>query len=112
MHTACRAKVKLPQPTKNHFLLGGFPMVSKCANPACSASFRYLRSGKLFEFEVSEDKAHAATAMAAARKASRHVEYFWLCAECASEMTLAAGKDGGVVFLPITKPVLRAAAAS
>ena len=88
-------------------------MVSKCANPACSASFRYLRSGKLFEFEVSDQSnARAATPMAAARKSSRHLEYFWLCAQCASEMTLAVAKDGGVMFVPVVKQAAKMAAAS
>lgn len=89
-------------------------MVSKCANPACSASFRYLRSGKLFEFEVSDHSSNgrAATPMAAARKSSRHVEYFWLCGQCASEMTLVKARDGGVVFVPVLKPAVKTAAAA
>jgi len=29
-------------------------MITKCANPACSTVFRYLRGGKLFLFEVPQ----------------------------------------------------------
>jgi hypothetical protein len=27
-------------------------MLSKCANPACSANFRYLHEGRLFHVEI------------------------------------------------------------
>jgi len=57
-------------------------MLSKCVNPACSNSFRYLHEGKVFRLErdplpaeVSGNPAH-------------HFEYFWLCPVCSSFLTV------------------------
>ena len=74
-------------------------MLSKCANPSCSAPFLYLHSGKLFrverrlpmvlepfETEMSE------------KKMPQSVEYYWLCAACSSEFTLVRAQEGGVVL--------------
>ena len=53
-------------------------MLSKCVNPACTASFRYLHEGKVFRLERNHnDDAH-----------SRSFEYFWLCAVCANLFTV------------------------
>ena len=62
-------------------------MLSKCANPKCAASFRYLHEGRLFRVELESE--------------SRKFEYFWLCDECARIMTL--GADGQVV--PARRPL-------
>jgi hypothetical protein len=63
-------------------------MLVKCANSSCSASFRYLRDGRLFRLEG--DPTHWSV------KSSR-VEYFWLCNRCSSEMTLRLIEDGTVI---------------
>lgn len=58
-------------------------MLSKCANPSCSAQFRYLHLGKLFhlcpipEFENINDTCSAGL----------H-ERFWLCQECCQKFTV------------------------
>src|ERR1043165_7025326 len=57
-------------------------MVTKCANPACSALFRYLHGGRLYRLEVEGRD-----------------EYFWLCSDCASTMVLKVVK-GDVVTAP------------
>lgn len=69
-------------------------MLSKCANPSCSASFFYLHEGKLFRCETSvgDDLSTYDTGM---KKSSRRVEFFWLCANCAPKMTLI--KNGEAV---------------
>jgi hypothetical protein len=86
-------------------------MLSKCANPACSQSFRYLRDGKLFEIDT-----HLGVNSSAAgeRKPSRRVEFFWLCGQCSTELTVVNDKDQGVITVPILTPTLaaRRAAAS
>jgi hypothetical protein len=73
-------------------------MVSKCANPQCSAPFLYLRQGKLFRMET--DAVHASDSRLKAdpetRKASRHIEFYWLCDGCAAAMTLTYKKGIGV----------------
>jgi hypothetical protein len=61
-------------------------MLSKCANPACSQVFRYLRQGKIFHLSLTP----AMQASTKALKPSLH-ERFWLCNECAKEMTLVWG---------------------
>jgi len=63
-------------------------MVSKCANPACSASFRYLHSGRLFE--LGTDVPHPD----ALDSPLQTMEYFWLCEECARtlEVVICQGK--------------------
>lgn len=73
-------------------------MVSKCANPECSAQFRYFHTGKLFRLETATglerrrsmgpDGDHA--------RALRHLEFYWLCEECAPKMTIVFERDSGV----------------
>jgi hypothetical protein len=97
-------------------------MVSKCANPACSTPFHYLREGKVFRVEVevppplaSEDtiefpNGNKIPFLVAKRKPGRKLEHFWLCGTCAQTMSLLFDKDNGVTVLP--KPQARAVAAA
>ncbi len=85
-------------------------MLSKCANPACSQPFRYLRDGKLFEIET---KVGSESLAVGERKPSRRVEFFWLCGQCATELTVVNDRDQGVITIPIpTRLSVRRAAAS
>jgi len=83
-------------------------MVSKCANPRCSAVFRYLQRGKLFGHEVPSPKSDETASNSEFRMSSRKIEFFWLCDDCASTMTLIFRK-GEISVEPIKK--VRAAAA-
>ena len=56
-------------------------MVSKCANPACKAPFRYLHEGRIFS--IRSDSAEHST-----KAAGRTVERYWLCSTCSDHMTL------------------------
>ncbi len=70
-------------------------IVSKCANPACSQAFRYLRQGKIFHLSPTP----AMQASTRAVKPSLH-ERFWLCDECAKEMTVVwSGGEAKLVHL-------------
>ena len=69
-------------------------MISKCANPDCSAPFLYLHAGKLFRIEV-ESPAQFQSATGAS-KPVRRVEYFWLCDICAKALTLKYIPGSGV----------------
>ncbi len=80
-------------------------MVSKCANPSCSASFRYWHEGKLFRVEIGSPQGK--TAFGASRAYPRS-EFFWLCQRCATEMTLEYRPKDGIVLKP-RGPDLRAA---
>ena len=69
-------------------------MVSKCANPNCSAEFMYFGDGKLFEFEST----------------SSHTtrDFHWLCDNCAKTFKLQKGADGNVSVVPLDKDELAA----
>lgn len=56
-------------------------MLSKCLNPVCSASFRYLREGRIFHLEIPLPTTTSAPA--------RRRELFWLCGSCSSTLIVA-----------------------
>jgi hypothetical protein len=85
-------------------------MLSKCANPACSQPFRYLRDGKLFEIETNRSPDEWTVGE---RKSNRRVEFFWLCGQCCTELTVVLDKNHGVITVPIPARLeVRRAAAS
>lgn len=66
-------------------------MVSKCANPACSASFRYLHEGRIFSiYSVNPGR------LPDWRESGANIERYWLCPACARNMTLVL-RQGEVV---------------
>ncbi len=77
-------------------------MISKCANPECGARFRYLRSGKLFHFEVTTSDSKPGDTKTP-KKLVRKLEHFWLCGECSTAFTLRHERSQGVVVVPIRK---------
>ncbi len=83
-------------------------MLSKCANPDCSAPFHYLREGKLFQI----DNERSGPRLVTDKRPARKVEYFWLCGDCASSMTLALHRIKGVIAIPLPGRALARAAAS
>jgi hypothetical protein len=80
-------------------------MVEKCANPACTATFRRLRDGRVFVTEVEADYRSGASGL------MRQRQCFWLCNSCCRIMTVIAekGKRAQVVPLPATATAARAA---
>jgi hypothetical protein len=85
-------------------------MLSKCANPECTAPFHYLREGKLFQID---SRAFAEPERAAEKKPVQRIEYFWLCGSCAEKMTLGLDRGKGVITVPLSStasPFLRRAA--
>ncbi len=82
-------------------------MLSKCANPACSEPFIYLRDGRLFQIDTE-----TGPQLVTERKSPHRIEYFWLCGQCALNMTLAFQRGKGVVMVPLQRESLRRAAAS
>jgi len=76
-------------------------MLSKCANPSCSAIFRYMHEGELFRIEV--EAKHDSTSDAEGMNETmspRRLEYFWLCAGCSARMTLKYSRDSGITAVP------------
>jgi hypothetical protein len=81
-------------------------MLAKCSNSCCSASFRYLHSGRLFHFEKRLQPTLEAETP---RIRSNGVEFFWLCADCAAEFTLVPDRAQGVRVVPLAPRALRTA---
>jgi len=78
-------------------------MISKCANPACSARFLYLHEGKLFRFE-REAQNHDEVLLGfdpAVLKRENNVDFFWLCGRCSATMTLVHCRGLGITMHPL-----------
>jgi hypothetical protein len=86
-------------------------MLSKCANPCCTAIFLYLHEGKLFRLDISSGLPARSTLPKETRTALR-TEFFWLCTQCAAEMTIDYAQESGVSVVPLAKPLARAASSS
>jgi hypothetical protein len=73
-------------------------MVSKCANPECSASFRYFHKGRLFRIDTSagQDRRRTMGRDDELTTPLRRLEFFWLCQDCSQRMTLVYDKESGV----------------
>lgn len=66
-------------------------MLSKCANPACLARFRYLRQGRIFNIETGS------VFSGGNGSPSHKIEHFWLCERCAQ--TLKVVVENGVITI-------------
>jgi hypothetical protein len=74
-------------------------MLSKCVNPDCSNTFRYLHEGRIFYLAPTPDVQIAVGML----YPGLH-ERFWLCPRCAQEMTVIwAGSTVKVVSLAVQK---------
>jgi hypothetical protein len=83
-------------------------MLSKCANPECSASFRYFHEGQLFRVET-EAPVETGPGFGTEKDAPlRQIEFFWLCDNCAPAMTLTF--ERGVGIRALAKAPVRAEA--
>jgi len=58
-------------------------MLSKCANPACSARFRYLHEGRIFNLQFPQ---HAP----GSQESRPRVEHYWLCTPCSRTLKVVA----------------------
>jgi hypothetical protein len=73
-------------------------MLSKCANPACSARFRYLRQGRIFNLEVTILSSDGDG------NVRPKIEHFWLCDRCAAVMKVV-WENGAVSTRPLYSTV-------
>ena len=77
-------------------------MLSKCANPACSAKFQYLHLGKLFAIEYRNCSAKYTDAGSSELAQKREcLRYFWLCSACCQSFTLQVSRAGRVRIAPV-----------
>jgi hypothetical protein len=81
-------------------------MVEKCANPACTATFRSLRDGRVFVTEFDADYRSGASGRV------RQRQYFWLCNSCSRTMTVIVEKGKRVLVVPQPGTATAARAAS
>jgi hypothetical protein len=77
-------------------------MVSKCANPLCSAPFRTLKQGRLVVLHLRQPVIKGGLAGADVKD----FEPFWLCEECCDRFTLLVKPGRECVFVP--KPSITA----
>ena len=75
-------------------------MVSKCANPDCSAPFRYLHEGRIFALR-------AGTPVQLGECSERVIERYWLCNACCVTKTLVL-RDGAVTLRTLEIPAMEA----
>ena len=80
-------------------------MVSQCANPTCAAPFRYLRQGKIFLVEHRKWDGNGNGSRSGGK-----VEFFYLCSDCASRLTLERELASGLVRVAEIGPSPRRAA--
>ena len=80
-------------------------MLSKCANPGCLAKFHYFHEGKLFRWETQtyDPLVPGFGTDPTVKKTSRHLEFFWLCQQCAATMTLTYERGVGVKTMPTAR---------
>jgi hypothetical protein len=60
-------------------------MLSKCANPTCPTTFRYLHEGRLY---VIAPKEALARHKPRCSSKSGQLEYAWLCSSCSLYLTI------------------------
>lgn len=80
-------------------------VLSKCANPDCVATFRYLHAGKLFRLETYSglDRRRTMGPDVGQKKCMRRIEFFWLCDQCSRKMTVEFADEIGVSVRPRTE---------
>jgi hypothetical protein len=77
-------------------------MLSKCANPECTATFRYLHQGKLYRARMPKNDPRRTSFDEgnSVRKPVKPLEFFWLCEGCAQHLTLAFDPQSGITVRP------------
>lgn len=67
-------------------------MLSKCANPACPTTFRYLHEGRLYVIAPRETVARYKPRSSST---SGQLEYAWLCSSCSLYLTIQIDEEFG-----------------
>jgi hypothetical protein len=76
-------------------------MITKCANPACIATFHYFHEGRLF---LIDSKSSPGTVWPVSDSEftgrSQRVDHFWLCSSCCHVVSLQSDGTGGITLVP------------
>jgi hypothetical protein len=75
----------------------GVAVLHKCVNPDCSAQFRYLHQGRLFEIEIQYLKTADSAGQGTLHNGKGYVERCWLCDQCATHIALRFDPRRGLV---------------
>jgi hypothetical protein len=67
-------------------------MLDKCANPACSETFRRLTDGRVFVIEADNQRSAGSP---------RQRQYFWLCNSCCRTMAVILDRAKRVQIVPL-----------
>jgi hypothetical protein len=70
-------------------------MLSKCANPTCPTTFRYLHEGRLYVMAPRE--ASAGREPRCSTSKSAQIEYAWLCSACSRYWTIQIDQEFGAI---------------
>ncbi len=71
-------------------------MVNNCANPKCAKPLHYLREGRVFVFDMQEDRSGKTNG----GKTGHHLEHYWLCGECSQLLMVEYESEKGVRLVP------------
>ncbi len=76
-------------------------MLSKCANPTCPTTFRYLHEGRLYLIASRETLAAHKP-----RRSSKsgQLEYAWLCSSCSLYLTIQIDEEFGTRVVRTFEP--------
>jgi hypothetical protein len=78
-------------------------MVSRCANPSCSARLKYLHEGRIFVLRTrSAERYWGGDAGSFGAPPGKQIQCLWLCQNCAREMTVTA--NGNVESQAVPHP--------
>lgn len=97
------AQISWDKYVQRAILTGRDTVVSNCANPKCGIPLRYLRDGRLFQFEVRALASNTIRekSRAAKKRPLRQVWHYWLCGACCSTMTLQFDQFRGLKIMPL-----------
>jgi hypothetical protein len=84
------AQTPIPDHTGHEF---GDLMLSKCANPTCPTTFRYLHEGRLYV--IAPRKTLTGCKPRCSSK-SGQLEYAWLCSSCSLYLTIQIDEEVGM----------------
>jgi len=68
-------------------------MLSKCANPVCPMTFRYIHEGRLY---VIDPRDALAGQKPKCSSRSGQLEYAWLCSTCSVYLTIQIDEEFGM----------------
>jgi hypothetical protein len=68
-------------------------MLSKCANPSCPTTFRYLHEGKLYVIAPRQVVPRHNTTCS---RRPAQLEYVWLCSSCSLYLTIQTDEEFGI----------------